>query len=71
MSIKTLSLEITPSMVYFLRFILEGYDNMFVLTTVDKAKGLVEIQYCQSVRQQLERILDEIGGEIGLKKVQW
>ena len=71
MSIKTLSLEITPSMVYFLRFILEGYDNMFVLTTVDKTKGLVEIQYCQSVRQQLERILDEIGGEIGLKKVQW
>ncbi len=71
MSIKTLSLEITPSMVYFLRFILEGYDNMFVLTTVDKEKGLVEIQYCQSVRQQLERILDEIGGEIGLKKVQW
>ncbi len=71
MSIKTLTLEIAPSMVYFLRFILEGYDNMFVLTTVDKAKGLVEIQYCQSVRQQLERILDEIGGEIGLKKVQW
>ena len=71
MSIKTLSLEITPSMVYFLRFILEGYDNMFVLTTVDKEKGLVEIQYCESVRQQLERILDEIGGEIGLKKVQW
>ena len=71
MSIKTLSLEITPSMVYFLRFILEGYDNMFVLTTVDKEKGLVEIQYCESARQQLERILEEIGGEIGLKKVQW
>ena len=71
MSIKTLSLEITPSMVYFLRFILEGYDNMFVLTTVDKDRGLVEIQYCQSVRLQLERIIDEIGGEIGLKKVQW
>ncbi len=71
MSIKTLSLEITPSMVYFLRFILEGYDNMFVLTTVDKEKGLVEIQYCESVRQQLERILEEIGGEIGLENVQW
>ena len=69
MSIKTLSLEITPSMVYFLRFILEGYDNMFVLTTVDKAKGLVEIQYCQCAFDELQQILQEIGEEIGIRKV--
>ncbi|NPA94146.1 MAG: DUF4911 domain-containing protein [Thermodesulfobacteria bacterium] len=68
MSIKTLNLKITPSKVFLLRFILEGYDNMFVLTTVDKQSGVVEIQYCESAYDQLCTILDEIGNEIGLEK---
>ncbi len=67
MSIRTLELKICPSKVYLLRFILEGYDNMFVLTTLDKHHGIVEVQYCESIFPQLRRILDEIGEEIGLE----
>ncbi len=66
MSIKSLTLEIHPSMVFLLRFILEGYDNMFVLSTIDKERGLVEIQYCSSMETQLMTILEEIGEEIGI-----
>ncbi len=66
MSIKSLTLEIYPSMVFLLRFILEGYDNMFVLSTIDKERGVVEIQYCSSIETQLMTILEEIGEEIGI-----
>ncbi len=69
MSINRLILNIRPSMVFLLRFILEGYDNMFVLTTLDKEAGLVEIQYCQCMEKELRIILGEIGDEIGIKNV--
>ncbi len=69
MSIRRLTLNIKPSMVFLLRFILEGYDNMFVLTTLDKKAGLVEIQYCQCMEKELATILKEIGDEIGIKDV--
>ncbi len=59
-------LKIHPSKVYFLRFILEGYDNLFVLSTLDKADGLIEIQYVESSEDDLNSILEEIGHFIGL-----
>ncbi len=61
-----LHLHIDPSMVYFLRFILEGYDNLFVLSTIDSKKGLVEIIYVENALNDLQALLDETGNFIGL-----
>jgi len=66
-SIHTLLIKIDPTNVYFLRFILEGYDNMYVLSTIDKKEGLVEIQYCACAQKELKEILLEIGDTIGIK----
>ena len=66
-SIKALNIEIDPKKVYLLRFILEGYDNLFVLSTLDKEKGLVKIDYCGTEGPVLQAILKEIGHQIGLE----
>ncbi len=65
-SIKAIEVKIDPKKVYLLRFILEGYDNLFVLSTLDNKMGIVKIDYCQSERHLLWEILREIGPEIGL-----
>ena len=59
--------RIDPSKVYFLRFILEGYDNLFVLSTIDRQDGLVEVHYVESAMDDLCTILTEIGDFIGLR----
>ncbi len=58
--------RIDPSMVYFLRFILEGYDNLFVLSTIDSTEGLVEIHYAKGAEDDLHSVLEEAGNFIGL-----
>lgn len=41
----TLYLRIDPGRIHFLRFILEGYDGLAILSTVDARGGLVLIRY--------------------------
>ena len=64
--IRHIVFRIDPSMVYFLRFILEGYDNLFVLSTIDRTEGLVKIHYVKSAENDLHSILEETGDFIGL-----
>lgn len=64
--IDQIFLIVDPSKVYLLKFILEGYDNLFVLSTVDRARGLVEIAYEKSSVHDLCSILIEIMDDIGL-----
>ena len=64
--IRRIVFRIDASRVYFLRFILEGYDNLFVLSTIDRTEGLVEIHYVKSAQDDLHSILEEIGDFIGL-----
>lgn len=65
--IRRFVFRMEPSRVYFLRFILEGYDNLFVLSTIDRKEGLVEIHYVKSAEDDLRSILEEIGDFIGLE----
>jgi hypothetical protein len=67
---KTLPLKIRPSSVNLLRFILEAYDNMFILTTVDRTKGLVKIIFVEGSESELDSILDSIKKFIKPKKTQ-
>jgi len=64
--IRRFLFRMNPSRVYFLRFVLEGYDNLFVLSTIDRKEGLVEIQYVKSAEDDLCSVLTEIGPFIGL-----
>ena len=59
-----LRLEITPDRIHFLKFILEGYDGLALLSTVDAGQGIVEIRYPSEIESDLKELLHNIGPQI-------
>ncbi len=56
--------------IHFLKFILEGYDGVAVLRTLDPQEGLVVLQIgpgCQSV---VDMIIDDLQGHIRIEPVE-
>ncbi|GEM_PF-4356678 len=46
--------------VFFLKNILEGFDNQYILTTLDTQTGIVSISYTEGSDEELIAILDSI-----------
>ena len=67
--LEKFTLRIDPSSVFFFRFILEGYDNMFVLSTVDPRAGLVEVRAVKGSVKDLLLILKSLKSIIGLDRM--
>jgi hypothetical protein len=59
-----LRMEITPDRIHFLKFILEGYDGLALLSTVDADQGIVEIRYPPEIEHDLKKLLHNIGPQI-------
>lgn len=59
-----MQLNISPDRIHYLKFILEGYDSLAILSTVDARQGLVEIRYPPEVEKDLADLLTEISPEI-------
>ena len=59
-----LRLEISPDRIHFLKFILEGYDNLAILSTIDAGQGLVEIRYPTEIEDDLSKLLQNIRPQI-------
>ena len=61
---SSLNLKISPDRIHYLKFILEGYDNLATLSTVNARQGLVKIRYLPEVEKDLSNLLTEITPEI-------
>ena len=61
---SSLQLRISPDRIHFLKFILEGYDNLAILSTVDARQGLIEIRYPPESKEDLTDLLTEITSAI-------
>ena len=59
-----LRLEITPERIHFLKFILEGYDGLAIMSTIDARQGIVEIYYPGEVESDLKKLLHHIRPQI-------
>jgi hypothetical protein len=60
----TLQLKIAPDRIHYLKFILEGYDGLAILSTTDARHGLVEIHYPPETKRDLLELLAEVSSEI-------
>jgi hypothetical protein len=60
----SLHLKISPERIHYLKFILEGYDNLAILSTVNAQQGLVEIRYTPENEKDLRHLLSEIASDI-------
>ena len=61
---SSLHLKISPDRIHYLKFILEGYDNLATLSTVNARQGLVEIRYLPESKNDLTDLLTEITSDI-------
>ena len=55
-----LFLRIMPAKIGFLKFILEGYDGMVLLSTVDNSVGLIRLAVPSSRYTELVSLLDNL-----------
>ena len=60
----TLQLKISPDRIHFLKFILEGYEGMAVLSTTDARHGMVELHYPPEIEKDLKDLLAEVSSYI-------
>lgn len=53
-------LRILPGKFHYLKFILEGYDNLAILSACDSPAGVVVIRYPQEMTAELFGLLSAI-----------
>lgn len=56
--------------ISYLRFLLESYDGLLFMRTVDAAQGLVEVGFHPSRRSDALALLHALGEEIGLRETE-
>jgi len=59
-AISTLTLRIDPHRIGYLKFILEGYDNMALVTTINAKEGLVIIRSPATFHNDLSAVISDV-----------
>ena len=55
----------------FLKFILEAYEGMNVMSTVDNRDGIIRIAVMEGFEADMDRLLAELGQQVGMETVEW
>lgn len=58
---------IAPREIHFLRFILEGYEGLAVVTTVQSEAGLVQLSIAPGCEPEVETILNAESSRLELR----
>ncbi len=66
MRLQTIEARISAERIHFLKFILEAYDGLAVLSTLDEKAGLVRLRFAAEVRLEVEALLADLAPQIGL-----
>ena len=61
-------LRINPERIYFVKFILEGYDGLAIMSTVDPKQGIIKIFFPEEVRAEVEHLLKDLAPSIDSAK---
>lgn len=60
---------ISPCEIHVLRFIIEAYEGIGVVTTLDAALGLVQLSIAPGCEEDVDRIVEEEGARLQLRPV--
>lgn len=60
-------IRIDPEQIYFLKFILEGYDNLTIMSTVDQSEGVMELKYPPELEQDVKQVLQSLAQRLRLE----
>jgi len=59
--------KINPREIAYLRFILEGYDGLAVLTTLDSKAGIVSLHISPERVEEVDEIIQGLSKEIAIE----
>lgn len=63
-NLETIFLRIAPDKFHFLKFIIEGYDNLAIISSEDNKAGIIKLRYPQEVRKEIFSLLDSLTSQI-------
>jgi len=61
---QKLYLRIDPRQIHYLKFLLEGYDGMAILSTIDVQSGLVLVRYPFQSQTVLFELLSDLAADL-------
>ena len=61
--------QIDPHEIHYLRFILEAYEGLATLTTLDPQKGFIQLTTAPESKASLEDLMEVLGQELELERV--
>lgn len=53
----------------YIKNLLEGYDNLAIMTILDGSAGLFDLKCHPSMKEELERVINSISEEIDLEEL--
>jgi hypothetical protein len=61
--------RVDPYEIHYLKFILEAYEGLATLTTLNSGTGLIQLAVPPGRKDSLEYLLGALGRELGLERV--
>ena len=68
-SLASLRIRIDPEQIYFLKFILEAYDNLTIMSTVDRIEGVMELKYPPELEEDVKGVLQSMAQRLKLEEL--
>ena len=65
-----LFLRISPEKFHFLKFIIEGYDNLALISSVSGKEGVIRLRYPEENLHEVLQLLGSIAAEIKRKNIE-
>jgi hypothetical protein len=59
-------LRISPGRFHYLKFILEGYDNLAILSSYDNRKGIVAVRFPGDLALEVFDLLGAVSGDVSV-----
>jgi hypothetical protein len=56
--------------IAYLKFILESYEGLGVLRTIDPREGIVEVMVPPGLEKDMEMVLEGLGNEIPIERIE-
>lgn len=63
-NLETIFIRIAPEKFHFLKFIIEGYDNLAIISSEDNKAGIVKLRYPTEMRKDLFSLLNSLTKQI-------
>ena len=57
--------------IAYMKFILESYEGLGVLRTIDARSGIVEVMVPPGLEKDMEMVLDGLGDEISIDRIEY